>query len=137
MGQALGLPLLPLIILLSVAQRAVAGEDFVSSWGNNNPLIDQFGKHALCIESKSYYVNTSDARSQSCPKNTCRFETWTAAQYRQKKYSNNFQYALRRVRQTDKSKYLYLPTANVEYHIKPGPEVMKTNEVHPRKVVGK
>jgi hypothetical protein len=135
MGRPMRIPtLFAFVVFLIVMQRTTAGQDFVSSWGNNDPLIDQYGKHALCLESKSYYVNASDERSQTCPKNTCRFESWRNAQYFATKYTDNFKYALRRISQKNAKNYLYLPNINVEYASKPAVE--KSNEVHPRKVVG-
>ena len=127
-------PLLAIVAFLN-AVRIDAGQDFVSSWGSNDPLIDQYGKHALCLESKSYFVNASDDRSQTCPKSTCRFESWKNTQYTDEKYSKNSKYALRRIPQRDSKNYLYLPNTNVEFVRKSAVE--KSNAIYPRKVVGK
>ena len=123
------------IVFLTAVQQTNAGQDFMSSWGNNDPLIDQYGKHALCLEAKSYYVNASDERSQTCPKNKCGYESWKNAQYQDVKFSNNIQYALRRIPHQEAQKYLYLPTANVERSTNSGVQG-KSNEIHSRKVVG-
>lgn len=128
-------PLLALVALL-VAHEATAGEDFVNSWGTNDPLIDQYGKHALCLESKSYFVNISDEHSRTCPKNTCRFERWRHLQYVHSNYANNSKYALRRIKQKNVKNYLYIPNTNVEYSTKRATE-RHNEQIYPRKVVGK
>mmetsp|Transcript_641 Transcript_641/g.1476 ORF Transcript_641/g.1476 Transcript_641/m.1476 type:complete len:398 (-) Transcript_641:1299-2492(-) len=122
-----------ILITLFAVPVIQAGEDFLSNWGYNDPLIDQHGHHALCLESKSYHVNVSDPRFQKCPKNTCRFDSWRAANYFAPKYSKNPKYALRRIAHQDSKKYLYIPTTNVESVLKPelGPDDVE----HPRKVV--
>lgn len=126
--------IIPLVVLLLLVPYSSAGEDFLSNWGYTDPLIDQYGQHALCLESKSYRVNASDPRFQKCPKNSCGYEGWRNKHYHAEKYSKNLKYALRRVTHNKAKDYLYLPTTNVESAVKrAGPD----DVVHPRKVVGK
>ena len=126
--------LMKVTILLSL-ENVKAGQDFVSSWGYNDRRIDQYAQHALCIESKSYYVNISDERSRNCPRRTCNYDNWMNENYMHAKYTNNFRYALRKIRRQDVNKYHYVPTMNVENSLRRS-DNQKINEVYPRKVVG-
>lgn len=119
--------LLIAICFIFVHQTA-AGNDFLSSWGSNELTVDEYYKHALCVESKAYFVNSSDERSQSCPKRTCQFDVWKRKHYDGEKFLLNRKYALKKIPYQEAKNYLYLP--------KSSPDAHQTNEVHARNVVG-
>jgi hypothetical protein len=131
---------LSICIPVSIANGgAVASLDWFTSWGNNDPLIDMYGQNALCLESKSYFVNISDARFKTCPKAPCRYQTWKETHYDDPKYLDNELYAIKRIPAKDHKHYMYVPNHNVQRSDgKYNPtKISSEGKVYPRKVVGK
>lgn len=122
-----------LVVMALSLPLVFGGNDWLTSWGtpHASPLL----QHSLCIESKSYFVNSTEL-SKGCPAKTCRFDEWKEKHYLDAKFAQNDRYSLRRIPVKNQKQYMYVPTRNVEnHHLRSSVLLPKKGEVHPRKVV--